>query len=180
RDCRGWHETCSGRCSLGGPTVRAFGPFGAALRAQVATDAPAPVLLEPRVQTADLNEDRVRYGLLLLARRVLDALPADRLAVLDRHARELQALPVADVRGAEDRDRHHRRARLEHQAPDARLGLLGHFARARAPTLAVHGHAAAFAEDHLGRCERVLVARAAAHGKHAAVGVDELHRRLEQ
>src|ERR1019366_1908057 len=70
--------------------------FGAALLAHAPHDALAPVLFQARVEAADLDEHRVSYGLLLLARGVLDGLPAHRLAVLDRHLRELQPLPVAD------------------------------------------------------------------------------------
>src|SRR5947209_16118694 len=100
--------------------------FGAALLAHTAQDAAPAVLFQARIEGADLGEDLVGDRLLLLARRLLDPLPADRLTVLDRHLGELQALPVADVRAAVDRDRHDRRTRLERQAPDAALGLAAH------------------------------------------------------
>src|SRR5216117_2220768 len=87
-------------------------PLGAALLTQTPEDPAAPVFLEAGVEAADLREDLIGDRLLLLARRFGDSLPANRLAVLDRHLRELQALPVADARGPMDRDRHDGRASL--------------------------------------------------------------------
>src|ERR1700686_935732 len=110
--------------------------LGAALGAQALEHAFAPVFLQPGVKAADLTEDLVGDGLLLLARRIGDRLPADGVAVLDGDLREAQALPVAHARRAVDGDRHDRRARFQREAPDAALGLGGHFAGARAPALA--------------------------------------------
>ena len=110
----------------------------------------------------------------------LDAAPANGVAVLDCDLGEAQALPVADARGAVDRDRHDRRAALQGEAADAALGLLGHAAGARAPALAVHRDGAAAGEDRLGGDERLLVACAAAHGKDAAGAVDVAHGEREQ
>src|SRR5437773_2806704 len=111
--------------------------LGAPLLAQAPEDPAAAVLLETGIQPADLDQGLIGDRLLLIARRLGDLSPADRLSVLDRDLRELQALPVADSRGAMDGDRHHRGSRLERQAPDPALGLLGHFAGARPSALAV-------------------------------------------
>src|SRR3954462_11612695 len=92
-----------------------------ALLAKASQDAPPAVLLQAAVEAADLDEHLVGDGLLLLASRVLHALPANRLAVLDRHLGELQPLPVAHLRGAVDRDRDDRRPRLEREPSDAGL-----------------------------------------------------------
>src|SRR5580658_4936539 len=67
---------------------------GAALLAHAPERAPAAVLLQARVQALVLGEDLVGDGLLLLAGGVGDTLPAQRLAVLHRHAGQPQALPV--------------------------------------------------------------------------------------
>src|SRR5205085_1211070 len=101
----------------------AAGALSAALGADALDHAPAAVALEPGVDALDLVEDLVGDLLLLLARRVLDTVEADRVAVLDGHLRELQALPVAHLRRAEDRDRHDRRPGLEREPPDPRPGL---------------------------------------------------------
>src|ERR1700689_1495147 len=108
--------------------------LGATLLARASENSLATVFLEAGVQSPDLQEDLVGHPLLLLGRGMLDALPAQRVPILDGGLGELQALPVADARGAVNRDRHDRRAGLERQATDPALGLLGHFARARAPT----------------------------------------------
>src|SRR5271167_3146569 len=105
-----------------------------------------------------------------------DALPAQRVPILNGCLRELQALPVADAGGAMNRDRDDRRAGLQGQAADAALGLLGHFARARAPALAVHRDRSTPRKDRLRGDEDLFVARAPTHREDAAVGVDELHR----
>src|SRR5690606_23813292 len=67
---------------LGGPARRTGGADG----------APAAALAEPLVEGLDPLEDQFRGGLRLLARRVLHALEADRVAVLDGHLRELELL----------------------------------------------------------------------------------------
>ena len=109
-----------------------------------------------------------------------DALVAKRLAVLDGDRGELQAPPVAHPRRAVHRDRHDHRPGLERQAPDPGPRDVADAPGARPPALAVHGHAAAVVEDLQRRDEGLLVAVPAAHGEDAAVGVDELHRRLEE
>src|SRR5437588_1201872 len=149
----------SGRGSPWRPGARS------ALGAHALEDAAAPVLLQARVHAADLRQDRVRHRLLLLARGVRDRLPANRVAVLDGDARKLQPLPVAYVRGAVNRDRHHRGAALERQAADPGLCLLGHFSRARAAALAVHHDRRTLREELLGGDERLLVTRPAAYGE---------------
>src|SRR5207245_325692 len=65
----------------GGGALRRARPC-TALGAQALEDAAPPVLLEASVQPPDLRQDRVRHRLLLLARGVLDPLPADRVPVL--------------------------------------------------------------------------------------------------
>src|SRR5690349_14390762 len=131
----------------------------AAERAQALEHALAALGLELAVERADLREDLVGDLLLLLAGRVLDArLPADRVAEQDRHLRELQPLPVAHLRGAGDRGGHDGRPGLEREAADAALGLLGQLAGARAPSLAVHDHAAALFEHGSRSVEGLLVA----------------------
>src|SRR5580693_2151579 len=71
---------------------------GPTLLAHALQDALAAVLLEARVERADLREDLVGDLLLLLAGGVLGALPTQRVAVLDGDLGELQPLPVADPR----------------------------------------------------------------------------------
>ena len=104
--------------------------LGAAPVAQPPQHALAPVLLEPGVEPADLDAGSGRRRP-AAARGSGSRSRSQRIgvAVLDRHLRELQPLPVADPRGAVDRDRHDRRAGLERQAPDPALGLLGELAR---------------------------------------------------
>src|ERR1700728_2504268 len=95
----------SGRC-CGLRGITALGPHAT-------QHALASVLLETGVQAPDLCEDLVGDGLLLLAGGLADALPAQRLAVLDGDLGEFEPLPVADPRGSVDRDRHDRRAGLQ-------------------------------------------------------------------
>ena len=90
-----------------GAAVLAAGALIALLvpgKRRAATEPPAAAqvarALAGRVELAHLREDRVGGGLLLLARRRLDAFVGERLAVVDGDLRELQALPVAHVRGA--------------------------------------------------------------------------------
>src|SRR5689334_16979455 len=89
--CRNGLPARSGRRSLGSPRA------GAALGAHALEDPLAPVLLQPRVHALDLAQDLLGHRLLLLARGVLDPLPADRLGVLHGHAGKLQPLPVANL-----------------------------------------------------------------------------------
>src|SRR3954453_14971821 len=90
---------------------------------------PGPAeLIQPRVQLLDRPEDLLSDGLLLLATRRLHLLVAERLAVLDRHLRELQPLPVAALRGAVDRDRHDHRSGLQREPADPALGPVGQLA----------------------------------------------------
>src|ERR1700683_2214347 len=128
---------------------------GPTLLADTLEHALATVFLEAGVQGSDLQEDLIGDRLLLRGGGMLDPLPAHRVAVLDGGLRKLQALPVANARGAVDRDRHDGRACLERQAADAALGLLGHFARARASALAVHRDRPAAREDRLGGDEHL-------------------------
>src|SRR5271166_4297276 len=149
------------RCRRPGASSRSRPPssaLGPPLSAHALEDPLATVLLQTGVQAANLRQDVIGHGLLLLAGRVLDPLPANWVPVLDGDLGELQPLPVAHPRGAVDGDRHDRDARLERQAPDPALGLLGHFPGARATALAVHRYCPAFGEDRLGGDERVLVA----------------------
>src|SRR5215204_4604618 len=74
-------------------------PRGPARLAQPPRHPFATQRVQPRVEPADLGEDLVRHLLLLFGGRLGDGVPAHRLAVLDGHLRELQALPVADLRG---------------------------------------------------------------------------------
>src|SRR5580693_3777290 len=148
--------------------------LSSALLAHTLEHALAAVFLEAGVQSSDLQEDLVSHGLLLLARRIRDPLPANRVSVLHGGLGKLQALPVANARRTVNRDRHYRRARLERQAADAALGLLGHFARARAPALAIHRDRSTPREDRLGGDEDLFVAGPATNRKDASVGVDEL------
>ena len=60
------------------------------------------------------------------------------------------------------------------------LACVRQLAGARAPALGVHRDHAAAAEDRLGRDERLLVARAAAHREDAALQVDPARQGAEQ
>src|SRR3954451_24317045 len=140
-------------------------PGGAARLAQTPGHALAPERVEARVEPADLGEDLVGDLLLLLVGRLGHGLPAHGLPVLHRHLRELEALPVADLRGAVDRRRDDGRPRLEREPADAPLGLLGELARARAPALAVHDDEPAALEDRVGGDKRIRVPVAAADGE---------------
>ena len=127
-----------------GALLAAAGPRASRAPAQVRDAERGPGRF---VERADVREDGVGGGLLLVARRRLDAFVGERMAVVDRHLRELQALPVAHVRGADDRDRDDRRPALQRQAADAAAGLGRELAGARAAALGVHGHHVAAAED---------------------------------
>src|SRR3954454_3205835 len=142
---------------------------GAPLGADALADALAPVSLELGVEPADLREDVVRDGLLVLARRVLDPLVEHRLPVVDGDLREVEAPPVPDPLGTVDGDGHDRGAGARREPPDPRLDLAGEVAGARAPALAVHGDRAAVLEDRLGGDEGLLVRVSAPDGEDAAV-----------
>ena len=141
-----------------------------AARPQAAAQVREPSLA--RVELAHLGEDGVGHGLLLVARRLLDALVGERLAVVDGDLRELQALPVAHVRGADDRHGDDRRAAQQRQAADPAPGLRRELAVAGAAALGVHGHRVAAVEDRDRGGERLLVGDPAADREHAAVRVD--------
>src|ERR1039458_7564114 len=123
------------RCGSGAAQVRFRCGSGAASkpRAGGLAGTGVPEAHELVVQHTDPLQDAVSRLLLLLTRGVLDHVEAKGLAIADRHARELQALPVANLVGAEDRHRDDRGAGLERQAPDPRPGLLGELPGARAP-----------------------------------------------
>src|ERR1700733_10512277 len=121
------------------------------------------------MQRPDPLEDVVGGLLLELTRGICDLRKPERLAVADGHPRKLKTLPVADLVGAEDRHRNHRSPRLEGEAPDARLGLVGQLAGPGAPSLAVHADRAAALQDLVGARERLLVLASPAYGEHPAV-----------
>src|SRR5262249_10356099 len=133
---------------LGAGAGRAGGA-GAARGAHAATDLLLAVLLKVGVERLDRGEDLVRGRLLLLARGLLDLREQERLAVLDEHLRELQLLPVAHALRAVDRDRHHRRARLQREAADSGPRLVADLAAARAAALAVHDDRTIAVEDRV-------------------------------
>src|SRR4051812_43603516 len=139
----------------------------------------AAAFAEPLVERLHPLEDQVGGRLLLLTRRVLDLLEPHRLAVEDRHLRKAEALPVPRFLRADDRGRHNRGTRLECQPAEARLRLT-ELTGARAAALRIHEHDVAASEDRVRGLEGLLVAEAAADREHAAMGVDELHRPLEQ
>src|SRR5665213_1372034 len=103
-----------------------------------------------------------------------------RLAVLDAHAREPQPLPIANLRRAVDRDRHDRRAAVQHQPPDPGLRLLRQISGPRSAALGIHRHHPTVFEDRLRRDERLVVARPAPHREHAALQVHPLRPSGEQ
>ena len=127
-----------------GRADRAAGPGQAARSAEAQVGRAG---LGRVVERAHLGEDGVGGGLLLVARRRLDAFVGERLAVVDADLRELQALPVAHVRGADDRHRDDRGAAQQRQPADAAPRLGRELAGARAPALGVHGHRVAAVED---------------------------------
>src|SRR5947209_3133687 len=152
---------------------------GAACRTRRAHGAAPPMAAQAGVKLLDALEDELGRPLLLLARRRLDGVEANRVPVLHRHLRELEALPVAGLLGAGDRRRHDNRAGFEREPADPGAGLAER-AAARSAALGVHDDDVAAGEDRVGGLERFLVALAAADREDAAVSVDELHRPLEQ
>ena len=142
----------------------------AARTAQVVRAGPRRVVDRPH-----LREDGVGRGLLLVTRRRLDALVGERLAVVHGHLRELQPLPVAHVRGADDRHRDDGRAAEQREPADPAPRLARQLAGAGAPALGVHRHRVAAVEHRDRGGEGLLVGEAAPDREHAAVRVDELH-----
>src|SRR5204863_3441574 len=98
---------------LGGGGALLAATLEPALLANALQHALAPKRFEARMQDLDLAEDLLGDRHLLIARGDLDALPADRIAELDRDLRELPPAPVAHLGGAVDRDRHDRPAGLQ-------------------------------------------------------------------
>src|SRR4051812_47434858 len=152
---------------------------GAPLGADTLADALAAVCLELGVELADVREDVVRDGLLVLPRRGLDPLVEHGLPVVDGDLREVEAPPVPHPLGAVDGDGHDRGAGARREPPDPGLDLAGEVAGAGPPALAVHGDRAAALEHRLGGDEGLLVRMAAADREDAPVRVDELERLLE-
>ena len=104
----------------GGHAVRPRRSACRAGRAARPAPARAPRRARPlraRRRGPDVFEDGVGHGLLLVARGLLDALVAQRLAVLDRDGRELQAPPIAH---RDDRGPPPARSRRPTRAPGAR------------------------------------------------------------
>src|SRR3954451_15299421 len=126
-----WCASTCGRSAFGRGSARGCAPAaGRALGCAACGVAGGPggadgglaaLLGEPVVERLDLLEHDLGRRLRLVARRLLDLIEADRVAVLHGHLRELQLLPVADLRGAGDRRGNDGCARLESQPADAGL-----------------------------------------------------------
>ena len=128
-----------------GALIALLVPGQAARRAGSGRPSPACRRL---VERAHLREDGVGDGLLLVARRRLDAFVGERLAVVDADLRELAArFQLRTWRGADDRDGHDRRAGLAARGGRSRAAaFFDELAGARAPALGVHGHRVAAVE----------------------------------
>ena len=138
--------------------------------------------VERRVERLDAREDLVRDGLLLVARRLRGLRPSgSRRRSAPCTFGNWPRLPVAHVRGAVDRRPARPARRTPARAGRCRAGAARTSSpvRERPPsqymTIAPPRSRIPFGGD-----ERLLVLVAAPHREHAAVGVDPLHRRLEQ